>query len=338
MIINAESFISACSFATLNLSYRCNLSCPWCFIGDFQNVSMSKQTLSLITSLLNGLGIHRVFLSGGEPTIQPDFFSTVRHCRTAGLRVSVNTHGLAFADSAFLAEAIASGVSLINLSLKAVDARDFLANTGRDGFDRQRVAVKNISADKRCTLIGDITINRYFMKNFQKALDLANLWGLDYLVISFAKSSQSKNDGNPEILDTNEILDFIRDNYHLLKASGLSYSFRFDLPVCLLESRGMSHLSGKLNFLTNCFLRDGSKIVFDPQGGLIPCDILHNNVLGRIGEDFSTVREYREFLRRPDVVEKRAWLTVDYSPECKTCPKAIKCCRGCAASRINLGE
>jgi len=297
---------------------------------------MDRSTLNEILSFLEDFGTHRLMLSGGEPTLHPDFLGMVYLCQHRNFKVMLNTSGLAFADPYFLGRAVDNGLSFVNLSLKGVNGRDFMANTGVDGFWEQRSAVENMSKDKRLTLTINLTLNRYFMSNFDQALDLLREWGVNAVSVDLARPVDGPDPyGGGSIPTEEEAAEFVIDCISKLAGGDMNYIFRLDVPLCRFAKSNVADRIKQLNFMTNCFMRDGNVVVFDPIGQVVPCNILTGNVLGRIGKDFSTAREYDRFLRREDVAQKMKTLLTDDSEECSSCPLAHKCCRGCAAFKFH---
>ena len=80
----------------LEITNRCNLSCRHCFNrsgeGAVQELSLSDM-LSVFQQA-QGMGIQHVRLSGGEPTLHPDFAPIVNGAVQHGMCVSINTNGL----------------------------------------------------------------------------------------------------------------------------------------------------------------------------------------------------------------------------------------------------
>jgi radical SAM protein with 4Fe4S-binding SPASM domain len=331
-------FARACGFLTwINLTYSCDFSCPWCYASSVKApYFMPKDVFERIVFLLKDMRAHRVLLSGGETTMHPDFLFIVQRLYQQGLKVMLNTHGLAFADASFLRQATDNGLSFVQMSLKAVNAEDFLANTGVDGFHLQREAVRNVLADKRLTLIANLTLSRYFMENFEQALTMLEDWGLRGVSISLAVPILGDDPyGGGQIPCEWEVVEFLEEYIDRLASRGLEYILRLDMPLCRFLGRKISSRLAQMNLLTGCFLRDGNYLIFDPQGGVIPCNTMTDIVLGKIGEDFSTAKEYDHFLHRSDVAATLKSLRVEDGPSCASCSLAAKCCRGCAAYKMH---
>ena len=91
----------------IEITERCNLSCPTCFAGSSPQHS-AMMSLGEFTQQVDQLvaggkrGSDMIQLSGGEPTIHPDFFAMVELLFERGFyQVCVNSNGLKLARPAF---------------------------------------------------------------------------------------------------------------------------------------------------------------------------------------------------------------------------------------------
>ena len=81
---------------------RCNLSCPTCYAGSSPSYGRHR-TLDEIKQMLDTIIEHEhepdvVQISGGEPTIHPQFFEILDYCKTLPIRhLMLNTNGIEIA-------------------------------------------------------------------------------------------------------------------------------------------------------------------------------------------------------------------------------------------------
>jgi len=119
----------------VNITNRCSLSCRHCFNrsgeGAVQELSLAD-LLSLFDQVRDMGGKH-VRLSGGEPTLRPDFAAIVWEANRRGLGISINTHGQYLADTR---QRLADlPIDLFVISLEGLpDANDLVRGEGT--FDR----------------------------------------------------------------------------------------------------------------------------------------------------------------------------------------------------------
>ncbi len=114
-------------FGRLTLSvevvWACSLRCPGCWVGMARpsmwtarpGESMAPALLAAALSFGRELGISRLTLLGGEPTLHPRLSSIIRSATTAGYQVSVTTNGVC--SSRGLVEILGSGLKGISFSL-----------------------------------------------------------------------------------------------------------------------------------------------------------------------------------------------------------------------------
>lgn len=79
----------------VEITNRCNLSCRHCFNRSGEGL-VQELTLGDLLNLFDQvreMEITRIRISGGEPTLHPDFPAIVAGANRLGLRVSFNTHG-----------------------------------------------------------------------------------------------------------------------------------------------------------------------------------------------------------------------------------------------------
>lgn len=84
----------------LELTRRCNLTCPHCYInaGNGRKDEMeSRRWFDLIDELAD-MGVWAVAFTGGEPTLHPAFADLVQHARKRDLIVGIATHGMFLTD------------------------------------------------------------------------------------------------------------------------------------------------------------------------------------------------------------------------------------------------
>ena len=83
---------------------RCNLTCPTCYAGSSPTYGRHR-TLDEVKAMLDSVVEHErkpdiVQISGGEPTIHPDFFEILDYAITLPIRhIMINTNGIKIAQS-----------------------------------------------------------------------------------------------------------------------------------------------------------------------------------------------------------------------------------------------
>lgn len=123
------------TYLRLSVTERCNLHCSYCRKeeGDCPKVKeLSADEFIRIARACAGLGINKVRVTGGEPTLRRDIIQIVQGLSAIpGIEeVTMTTNGLFLASQA--ADLKKAGLSRVNISLDSLDADKFRAMTGGD--------------------------------------------------------------------------------------------------------------------------------------------------------------------------------------------------------------
>ncbi|MCI4360412.1 MAG: GTP 3',8-cyclase MoaA [Thermoplasmata archaeon] len=126
----------------ISLTQRCNLACVFCHM-EGQPESTAELTPAQIESVVRAgaqIGINRVKLTGGEPTLRTDLLDIVRRIRPHVRELSMTTNGIRLAPIA--AELKAAGLDRVNISLPSLDAATYKELTGVDGKERTVAGIR----------------------------------------------------------------------------------------------------------------------------------------------------------------------------------------------------
>ncbi len=157
----------------VRLTFDCNDRCVFCLDAHTHDGTMRSRD-EVKAQILDGRrkGAERLILSGGEPTIHPDFVAFVRLGRLAGYRkVQTVTNGRMFAYPEFLRRSLDAGLDEITFSIHGPNAKvhDALVGT-RGAFDQEVIALKAALADGRPIINIDVCVNRGNVKHLPEML------------------------------------------------------------------------------------------------------------------------------------------------------------------------
>jgi len=151
----------------VRLTFDCNDHCVFCLDADAHD-GTARARDDVKRQILDGrrAGATRLILSGGEPTIHPDYVDFVRLGRMAGYpKIQTVTNGRMFAYDDFLARCLDAGLSEITFSLHGPNARvhDALVGT-RGAFEEEMKGLRNALARRDRTGLPvvnvDVVVNR----------------------------------------------------------------------------------------------------------------------------------------------------------------------------------
>lgn len=139
------------SLANIDLTNRCNLTCPICFANANVTGYLYEPTLDQVRRMLQTLRNERpvagrlVQFSGGEPTIYPHFFEVLEMARDMGFsHIQIATNGLAFTSLEFAQRAKEAGLHTLYLQFDGVTDDIYLRTRGRPLLDAKLQAIENV--------------------------------------------------------------------------------------------------------------------------------------------------------------------------------------------------
>lgn len=185
----------------VRLTRVCNNHCIFCLDKEPQN-GTCLPFARIKKDLAEGRrkNINKLILSGGEPTIHPEFLDIVKFSKKSGYKhIQVITNGRMFAYGGFLKEAVATGISEITFSIHGHYENLHDRQTGvRGSFKQAMAGLNNALMTERLIVNVDIVINKINVKHLYDILSFFIKLGVsefDLLqVIPFGRAWDNKND------------------------------------------------------------------------------------------------------------------------------------------------
>jgi len=136
--------------ANLDLTNRCNLTCPVCFANANAAGYLYEPDFETVRKMLQALRDQRpvagriVQFSGGEPTIYPRFLDVLRMAKEMGFSHSqVATNGIKFTDLEFAEQCKEAGLHTLYLQFDGVCDDVYRRTRGESLFEKKQRAIEN---------------------------------------------------------------------------------------------------------------------------------------------------------------------------------------------------
>ena len=179
------------------LTYRCNLACPYCYVGDERNKPelSHKDWLNVIDQIPF---YSFVTLVGGEPLIRKDFVDILYAVskKTLG-KLNVVTNGILINDE-IIDAFIKSGMMLLSVSLDGY-GKNHDINRAKDGiWDKIISNLENLQARKKALHKTKpmVDIKTIVLENnlddLPKLYRLCDEMGFDFLSVAFFRNNNLK--------------------------------------------------------------------------------------------------------------------------------------------------
>ncbi len=144
----------------IEVTDRCNLTCPTCYASSSPTHGRHR-TLEEIERMLDAIVASEgqpdvVQLSGGEPTIHPEFFKILDIAKTKPIKhLMVNTNGIRIANDPGFAEQLASYMPDFELYLQfdSLKPEALKQMRGKDLTDIRKRALDNLNRLNLCTTL-----------------------------------------------------------------------------------------------------------------------------------------------------------------------------------------
>ena len=199
----------------LYLTNRCNLSCPHCYMfsgHENENELTTAEILNLINDYVKIAAGHRITISGGEPSIHPDFELIVKTAAESGLEVNVLTNGSLMSKKRI--ETLSKYISSIQISIDGFSEESNAIIRGKGHFDKALSAVDSFVENGIETSIA-ITPTLDMLKSYQNEyVDFAKKLAMKYAGKNFrVKFAEGLSDGRsvkPTDISNQEYADIVR--------------------------------------------------------------------------------------------------------------------------------
>ena len=187
--------IAAPTSLLCELTFRCNLQCPYCYNPLDLGVVRDELSLSSWTEVVRqaaALGVLQIGFSGGEPTLRADdLVALVREARAHDCYTNLITQGT-FLDETLLDALCANGLDHIQISLQALTPQLAAHIAGTDVLEDKLDAIRRVQS-RPVALTLNYVLHRQNMQSIREViafaerqhirkLELANVqfygWGL----------------------------------------------------------------------------------------------------------------------------------------------------------------
>ena len=128
------------TYLRLSLTDRCNFRCSYCLPQGFVKKKglpdeLSRDEFRRAAAAFAKLGLRKVRLTGGEPTVRPDFADIAREIsQVSGIsKLALTTNGYRLAERA--GELRKAGIDAVNVSIDTLDRNAFAKITGHDRLE-----------------------------------------------------------------------------------------------------------------------------------------------------------------------------------------------------------
>ncbi len=308
---NKEPILSTEFTCQINLTNKCNLLCPHCFMNAGHPLENELATAEITEFLKNlrAFGINHVSFSGGEVTMRSDLLDLINCAYEAGLKIDILTNGVSW--TAEMIDEVAPKVNAVQISVDGFSEEENSKVRGKGSFDK---ALRTLDSFLRKGVTCRIAITPF------PSDDLPTK-GASY--VNFARGLRDKYSDLPlrvvfttGIMDGRDLhlTDEARQDYHELMMSMTSYYLgedAMDYPFILSARK---HL-----IMDNCGY---GSLYISANGDVKMCNKAYVKPIANL-RDIS-MEELSDLSR-----QARRSSNINNIEPCRTCPIKYVCGGGC---------
>ncbi len=259
-------------YLRISLTDKCNMRCVYCMTEDmvFQpnDELLTAAEIHRLVRIFARVGVDKIRLTGGEPTVRPDLLTIVRDIRAAGItRISMTTNGLRLAELAVPLKQ--AGLERVNISVDTLDPDRFHRVTR---WGHLAKVLEGVYAAEAAGLT-PVKINAVIARGFneQDIADLARLtlshpWQVRFIeMMPFGDVAQFAQNAT---ISQAEIMQHIETEVGPLHPIAEA---RLDGEARLYRLEGAQAAVGFISTLTNPFCASCSRVRLTADGHLRLC-------------------------------------------------------------------
>jgi cyclic pyranopterin phosphate synthase len=229
MNILKDSFGRKFPYIRLSISDICNFKCGYCLPDGYKIDKSDNRTFINIDEIrrlakaLSELGVSKIRLTGGEPTIRKDFFEIVKIIKkNSGIKKTVIT------TNGYKLDKIAndikkSGLDGINISIDSLDPKTFKKITGHDRLEEILRGIKNLQKLN----FRNIKINAVLLKGINDSEKDFDSWAefiknneIDFRYIELMQTGDNLDYFNKYHVPSKKFVDYLNNNNWIIQTFG----------------------------------------------------------------------------------------------------------------------
>ena len=327
----------------LEITCQCNASCSYCYYLNNQDVAYKDMPTAAWLDLFDELGrcqVMDVTLLGGEPLLRDDFFTLIEGIVANRMRFSVLSNGSMLTSEVARRIKATGRCDHVQISLDGSRAEIHEIMRGQGSFAPALAAIRNLR-DAEVPVTVRVTVHAGNIEDLPATtyllLDELNLPSFSTNAVS-ALGSNAKYGAEmflstPQRLRAMQLLADLEARYpgRITALAGPLAEWHMFLEMRMARQSGQP-ISGRGRLV-------GCGCVFDrlavrADGAYIPCVVLPQLVLGRIGAN--RLRDVWCDAEILNDLRKRTRIGLERFEECRACEYLLSCTGNCAGGALSL--
>jgi len=229
MNILKDSFGRKFPYIRLSISDVCNFKCGYCLPDGYKidksdnRTFINTEEIKRLARALSELGVSKIRLTGGEPTIRKDFFEIIKIIKeNSGIKKTVIT------TNGYKLDKIAndiknSGLDGINISIDSLDPKTFKKITGHERLEEILRGIKNLQKLN----FKNIKINAVLLKGINDSERDFDSWAqfiknneIDFRYIELMQTGDNLDYFNKYHVPSKKFINYLNNNNWIVQTFG----------------------------------------------------------------------------------------------------------------------
>lgn len=256
------------SYIRLSITDLCNFNCQYCLPYGIKNLKknefLSTYEIYNLISAFSDLGINKIRITGGEPTVRKDFLNICKVISSFKNIKSIVFTTNGYKLSEIITDVYRFGFNGINISFDALNYTKFLNITNRNYFSKVYNGILK-SLDLNFDIKLNIVLSDFFsISDFEVFYSLLKYKKLSIRFISQMETNIVKKKNKAFVV--NYLLNFLKENNWYLRKK-----FNSDGPALNFENNNYIGNIGIINPYSKSFCLDCNRLRISSTGYLFLC-------------------------------------------------------------------
>jgi MoaA/NifB/PqqE/SkfB family radical SAM enzyme len=200
----------------LTVNRRCNFRCLWCYASASEYKAEDEMSLAdalEYLQMIKDIGIKKIFLIGGEPTLWSSLFDFNDALQAAGIKSVIVTNALRFSDDQFWDNYLEHANSHIGVSFKAFSPESLIANTKVATFESVTKGLKRVFAYQQNS-VASFVYSKPYVSHFLDMVKYAVHCGAYGVSVNFCSPAVHRDHVDPAyVVEIDNLVREITESY-----------------------------------------------------------------------------------------------------------------------------
>lgn len=296
------------------VTYRCNLACEFCYVGDHQHTELNTNDLKkILFKIYHEAKIPSVSFTGGEPLLRKDIVVLISYAAQVGLWTNIITNGTLLEDDSVRSMKQA-GLSSAQVSIEGPDQETHDMITGQKGSFSATLRGIELLKNAGIPVHTNTTLSKHNIAHAHEIVMLVKKLGLSRLSMNLLIPCGRASSRREIWTSYSEIGEHILHVKRYAEEQDVRFLWYSPVPLCMfnpiangLGNKACAAITGLLSI--------------DPMGNIIPCSSWREQIGSLLTESFSDIWQ-------SDKLDH--YKNSDYAPtECRQCDHFAACKGAC---------